>query len=296
MGDIYFSSTMVNEICKSNPELLFFYYTINGSIFFEGISNLKRLHNLELEYKSPIINGQPPEQLIDRKLYDVLLHYKLTDAVKLNYNGKEILFVNVWCMSPFLLHNEFLFNSAINSYNTMIKTLNKKYNMVLKFALPSPCDILDFINKVNYRKIAVNTEDLKETIFVFNYKPRSVNKFNMYNVYKYVIETSKTNKIIVACHNPIYDNNENITFIDKTYGIYPSPSAENLLQLWDIAAECKKIIILPSGSSWTFFHKLNKLEKGKLFMFNNADFNNILNDDIKFLTGKNTDIISTLHY
>ena len=46
-------------------------------------------------------------------------------------------------------------------------------------------------------------------------------------------------------------------YVDKDYHIYPTPSCENLLNIWDIASQCCKIFILPTGSSWTFLHKIN---------------------------------------
>ena len=295
IGDIYFCSTMINEICKSNPDLQFYYYSIHGTIFFEGISNIKRIDNLESEYIIPIANGEPPENLIDRKLFDILLPHACTSSINLNYNGSEILFINVWCASPYLNHTDFCFNSAIYSYNKMINIINNQYNINLNFPLPNPYSILHFMNKNSYKNINVIPDDLKETIFIFNYIPRSLS-FDMNKLNKYINEISSLSKVILTCHDSIYDNNENVTFIDKTYGIYPVPSAENLLQIWDIASECKKVIILPTGSSWTFLHKLNKLGTDIVFMFNAESYTARLNDNIKFLTGVDKEVISNIFY
>jgi hypothetical protein len=39
IGDIYFNYFFINVICKQNPNTHFYYYFINGDVFFENIIN-----------------------------------------------------------------------------------------------------------------------------------------------------------------------------------------------------------------------------------------------------------------
>lgn len=296
-GDVYAFAIFINELCKANPDSNFLYYTINGSIFFDNIANIKRISPLEKEYINPLVNGTTADKYIDRCVLDVLYaDHLLSGSVVKNFKTTKILFINTWIGSDYIKSNEdFCFKKTIASYNQMIDIVNNKYNTGLNNINPTPRNILDFINNINYKKIVVNPEDFKDSIFIFNYVPMSL-YFDMNKLYNYVIEISKTNKIILASHNAVFDNNNNITFVDKTYGIYPVPSAENLLQVWDIASECKKVIILPTGSSWFFFHKLDKLEKEKLFIFNHDAYVDRLNGNIAFLTEVGNPVISKICY
>ena len=89
-----------------------------------------------------------------------------------------------------------------------------------------------------------------------------------------------------------FETNQNIKFVDKDYDIIPIPSCKNLLDVWDISIKCKKIIILPTGGSWTFLHKLNYIRSEQIYMFNNKHYGNVLNTYINCLIGENKNLIN----
>ena len=65
----------------------------------------------------------------------------------------------------------------------------------------------------------------------------------------------------------------------------------NLLNIWEIAIKCVKILILPTGSSWTFLHKLNVIKQNQIFILNNTHYANLLNVNINFLLGETKNLI-----
>jgi hypothetical protein len=89
----------------------------------------------------------------------------------------------------------------------------------------------------------------------------------------------------LSCHNSIFNDNPKIKFIDKDFNIHYKPSCENLLELWEIASKCKQVILLPSGSNWTFFHKLHIIKENQLFI-TNQDYQKKLNNIIQFFNEK----------
>lgn len=289
IGDIYFSSFFIKLICNLNKETNFYYYFINGDIFFENIPNIQRLGDkLEINYSDTLVNGNPPENLLNNEILNILLKNSMqrTGAKIIQYNSENILFINTWCVSEFLNHIDFDIYSAMNSYNDLIQRINKEYNLNIFFhldnlvenivssvAVPGSIDLI--------QSICVDLD----TIFIFNYVPRSIH-FDMNHLNNYILELSKTNKVIVSCYNSIFENNDNIKFIDKDYNINKNPKCSNLIELWEIAVKCNKIIILPTGSSWIFLHKLNEIKENQIYMFNGIEYIKRLNTMIQFLTGK----------
>jgi hypothetical protein len=290
IGDSYFISFFLHQICKINKDIDFFYWTTIGSIFFENIPNLKRLVELEPSYNGNITSGEPPENFIDITVRNFLFSNGMRDVVPakvLNFLDKDILFINTWCISEYLKHSEFCFDSAKQSYNNLIEQVNGNFGLNLKYDIPENQDIYLFYKSMKYNKIKLdNLEELNNSIFIFNYKPRTLSvDFNVLN--ELIINESKNNKIILSCYDSLFENNLNISFMDKTYGINTTPSCENLLKTWDIASECEKIIILPTGGSWTFFHKIEILKNKKLYMLHGERFASVLNQIISSFLGEN---------
>lgn len=296
IGDVYFMSLFLNIICKQNKNIDFFYYTINGDIFFKHITNLHRLSPNDNNYSSNLVNGQPPEQLLNKSIFNVLINFSSVSYKILKYNNDNILFVNTWCKALPLKYDEFDIDSAIKSFKDLILKINENFNYSLKFDINNPCD--DILN--NYNKINISIEYNKDiqdinnnTIFIFNYIPRSIS-YNMNILNNYISYLSMNNNVILASYNNIFQGNKNIKFIDKDYGIIPEPSCQNLLTIWNIAVKCKKIIILPSGGSWTFLHQLENIKKDQIYMFNNKHYEVVLNNYINTLTGEKKDIINSI--
>ena len=117
----------------------------------------------------------------------------------------------------------------------------------------------------------------------------------MNNLKNYILESSKNNKIVLACYDSTHENNDNVKFIDREYNIKPVPSCDNLIEIWEIAIKCKKIIILPTGGSWTFFHKINEIKENQLFIFDDSgNYLEKLNSNINLLVGEKTNLIQML--
>jgi hypothetical protein len=290
IGDVYFSSLFINEICKCNKDINFLYYFIQGDFFFEGIPNIKRIDKLEILYKGELSNGSPPEDLLDKSILNILLHNNMqqTGGKIIKINNNDVLFINTWCVSLFLNHNDYDINSAIESYNNLILTVNNNFGTSLKLNKT-------YIPLTDYLCISQTKEydRLEKTIFVFNYHPRSLN-FDMNKLNNFISEQSKTTKIILSCYDIVFENNPNINFVDKDFHIYPIPSCKNLIDIWEIACKCKEVILLPTGSSWTFLHKLDNLKPQQLVMFNSSEYCNKLNKIINTICNMDKQLVCNI--
>jgi hypothetical protein len=299
IGDIYFTSLFINLICNLNKNEEFYYYSIIGDIFFENIKNIKRFGNIEKKYSSYLLPGYPPEYFVNSEILKILKDNKMEaeGAKKLNINNEDILFINTWCGSKILYYagSDFDINNAINPYKNMIETINYEYNLNLNYKLENPKEILNnLIYYNNLFKEKYSTIDLNDTVFIFNFIQRSV-YLNINILNKYISELSKTKKIILAYYNPIFDDNENIKFIDKDFNIIPNPSCSNLIEIWEIAIKCNKVIIIQSGSSWTFLHKVNEIKENQLYIFYGNLYIERLNNNINLLLGENKNLIGIIN-
>ena len=298
IGDIYFSSFFINLICKQNPDINFLYYFINGDIFFKNIPNIQRISPIENHYLGNIINGSPPENLLNNQVIKFLQNNEMetAGAKTIKFNGKNILFINLWCNSSYLKHIDYDITDAIKSYEKLIQILQSNHNLSLCFKINKPIELIEHINEKNIMIDEKNNYNVDaDTIFIFNFKPRS-ELFDTNNLKKFIHNLSIKNKIILSSYDSTFDNNNNIKFIDKHYNIHPIPNCVNLLNIWEIAIQCNKIVLLPTGSSWTFLHKLNIINQNQLFMFNNSQYCNLLNKKINFLLGENKNLINIIRF
>jgi hypothetical protein len=281
-----------------NKDKQFYYYFIIGDIFFESIDNIKRLGKIENNYFSNLINGYPPENLVNNEILQILINNNMQaeGARIIKVNNEEILFINTWCASNYIYHrgSDFDINAAICPYKNLIEKINNDYNLNIIFKLDEPKELINDKNYYNQLFLEKYSNiDLNDNVFIFNYIPRSLN-FNINILNNYVIELSKTTKIILACYNSIFDNNENIKFIDKDYNIITNTSCSNLIEIWEIAIKCNKIIILATGSSWSFFHKLNEIKENQIYLFDGNQYIDRLNNNINLLLGENKELIKIL--
>ena len=296
IGDVYFSSLFIKLICNLNPGKQFLYYFINGDIFLENINNIKRIGKIEDKYRENLINGNPPENLLNNEILQILIQNNMQKqcAKIIILDNEEILFINTWCASDILNHDDFDIYPAMNSYHNLVQFINNEYQLNIHFKLENATELLQSINYYNtlfsekYSNVVLN-----DTTIIFNYVPRSLH-FNIDTLNNYINELSKTTKIILSSYNQIFENNENIKFIDKDYNIVPNPSCSNLIEIWEIAIKCKKIIILPSGGSWTFFHKLNAIKDDQIYILDGKNYCDRLNNIINLLLGENKNLIKIL--
>jgi rfaE bifunctional protein nucleotidyltransferase chain/domain len=292
IGDLYMASFFLRIICGLNLDIDFYYYTINGDVFFENIPNIKRLNNIEPQYNEHLINGSPPENLVNsailKKLYENNMVAEGAKIIKID--NEDVLFINTWCNSEYLNHRDFDIMSAMHSYKNLIQNINTQYNLSIRFTLEHPRELLkdiQYYNQLFFKKYA--HIDLNDTIFIFNYVARSA-YFDINILNNYISELSNTNKVLLASYDSIFENNPNIKYIDKDYNIIPNPSCSNLIEIWEIAIKCNKIIIAQTGGSWTFLHKYNQLKENQLFMFG-GQYVERLNNNINQLLGENKNLI-----
>ena len=279
IGDVYFSSLFINNICKYN-DLIFYYYFIQGDIFFNNIKNLKRFGKFENEYRENLNNGSPPEDLLNNDILSFVnqniphafLRYKL-----LNINNESHLFINTLGV---IWHSGWDINSAITAHKSTINDINKEYNINLKYNFEKL--EIGYNLKKNYKKSNIKYDSLKNSIFIFNYKPRSYS-FNMEKLNNFIKEKSIDKNVIIPIYDSFHENNKNITFCDKTFNILPVPSCENLLYIWEIAKYCSKIFIISTGSSWTYLHILDELNSDQIYMIDQNYYANKLTKINKYL-------------
>ena len=290
IGDVYFNYFFLNMICKQNPNIHFYYYFINGDAFFENIKNISRIFPIESEYSCNLINGEPPENLLNNKILQMLIKNNMQQTIykKLIVDNKEYLFVNLWCNSYFLSHIDFDFISAIPKYINLIDKLNNDFLFNLNFKIIDNKQLIEteLSENLKFGTLNLTEQILNESIIIFNFKPRSLS-FNMDVLNKFIYTLSKYNKIILTSYDKMFGDNKNISFIDRDYKICNTPKCDNLLFIWEIAVKCKHIIILPTGSSFLFFHKLDKLNENQIHMFNNVQYCDSLNKNTNYFANKN---------
>jgi hypothetical protein len=301
IGDVYISSIFLKLICNQNKNINFFFYTINGDFFFENIENLTRIYPIQNKYSNYLVNGNPPENLLDNCILKLLLinNMERNGSKILNVFNKDYLFINTWCASEYLKHIDYDLITALNSYKKCISLINSKFCLSLKFNINN---INELIPNYSLNYVYDNKENLEDTLFIFNFKPRSEN-YNMNDMYNFIHKMRIKKKIILSSYDKQFDNSYdkqfdnsyNIKFIDKDYDINPIPSCKNLIELWEIAIKCEKIILLPTGGSWTFFHKLKQINHNQIYILNNSHYCNILNNNINLLLEKNVNLINNIN-
>lgn len=298
IGDIYISSFFIKHICSQNPDIEFLYYTINGDIFFTDIPNLKFIETINdpnyvnREYTSDFVNGSSPETNCDSKWLSFLLQ-NIGDRkhiASININNVEYVFVNTWCAC--MGHDDFNFESASTSWSKSFKLLNDNYDYSFKFnfdnvlsiindnSIPRPLlreNVTEFFNKTG--------STYKKTIFCYNYIPRSLplNSEKLQSYLQFISNKTDT-LLILATHNDNLCSKPNVISCDVTLHIEKQMSCENLLHTWNVAARCDEIIILPTGSSWLFYHNISDLKNKKMYLFGNKECTQKLNKNIDIIT------------
>lgn len=290
IGDIYFSSFFIRRICDMNPEIDFYYYCIQGDVFFYGISNIYRIDkddsirnidDSQYNYHANLMNGNTPEHFFENNTMNFINNRIGRDTpYKLEiYNNEEILFINTWCAA--INHIDFNLDSATVAWSYIINKINIEFESNIKYDFSYYNELIyDF--KLEDNHIENYDIEYNNTFFIFNYQPRSVS-FNFNKLYEYIMTISKTYTVILSSYDDIFDGQSNIKFIDRDFKIFLSPSCSNLVDIWKIAKKCHKVIILPTGSSWIFFHELADLRLGQLFMFDSSYYVSILNTMISLI-------------
>ena len=292
IGDVYMSSGFINTLVEQNSNINFYYYFIQGDCFLLKNQNLKRINNCESAYSKDLQSGEPPENLINSDLLNFLLknNFQKKQLIIQSINNKEYLLLNTWCIAPVIKHSDFDLISAIDGWKRLIIESSKIIKQPLNFHITPHIDLTNMMRDYpDYELSEEEKNKMKNYVFIFNYKPRSVN-FDMNRLENYIDFHIKNNKVMLANYSKKYDNNENVLFFEKYFNIKPTPDCLNLKKIWDIIYYCKKIIILPCGGTWTFFHKLKDLRNDQIYMFQGNEYTERLNNNIKIINNKNINI------
>jgi len=290
IGDAYISASFINIITEQNSHLEFLFYFIQGDEFIKNNKNIKRINNLKNTYNTQLVNGMPPEDLLDKNILN-FIKYNIGDleTYKISkINETNILFINTWC-TP-LGHIDFNYVDAINGWRQLINKINNQFNLNINFKINEPSNLL--INNVELNNEKINETltklniNLDDCIFIFNYKPRSL-IFDINQLNNTILEISKKQKVIISTYNSFFDGNSNIIAFDKEFNIYPDPYCKNLFYLWEIAIKCKNVILIPSGSCFTFFHKSSSINENQMYMFKSELYCNRLNENLYYFINKN---------
>ena len=294
IGDIYIFAALFNILCEINESIEFSYFAIQGDTFFNTrLQNLKKIGKIYTKYNNTLINGKPPEELLNNDILTILINNNMASSQLkcLKIDGEDILCINTWANAPIIKHIDFDLYDAIRGWNSIINEINLRYNINLKFEIQNKNHLFNNVSMSlqQYDNTPIDTD----TIFIFNYIPRSV-QYNMNSLYKMIIELSKTNKIMLSCYDEYLSNYTNIDFFDRKYNITPEPSCFNLIKLWNIIINCKQIYITPTGSSWTFIHTLNEIKTNQVYMINSYMYADILNKNINWLLDKNINLVNNI--
>lgn len=294
IGDIYIFATLFNILCELNETIDFYYFAIQGDIFFnKQLKNLKKIGKTNIKYNKELVNGDPPENLLNNDALKFLINNKMVknQLKTLKINSEDTLWINTHCGAPIINHGDFDFHDAIRGWNNIINEIKLKYNLNLKFEIQNKFNLFNNmcipLGEPNNLLIDNNT------IFIFNYKPRSV-PYDLTPLYKMIIRLSKTNKVMVSCYDSILSN-YNVEFFDKKYNITPEPSCFNLIKLWDIIINCKKIFMLPCGACWTFMHRVNEIKNNQIYMINDENYTQKLNKNINWFLDNDINLISNIN-
>ena len=207
IGDVYFSSFFINLICKQNPSIRFYYYVIQGDVFLENIENIERITPNENQYNSKLTNGSPPEDLLNNDVLN-MLQQNITESgfgKVLQYNNTNYLFINTWCKAQYLNHIDYDFITAIPAYNNYINVINNIFGIKINLDV-NKNNIID-TNLITYKKInpiCTNIPDLENTIFIFNFKPRSY-PYDINRLNNFIQKASETTKIILSTYDSMFD-------------------------------------------------------------------------------------------
>jgi hypothetical protein len=299
IGDAYFMASMLNVLCKTNPNRIFRYYVTVGDAFFSHITNLHRINYIPTEYHCKHVNGMPPECLVGNSVAYVIQ----TRLQEKGYGPKHrhciinceevpVLFVNTW--SPAMEYGEFRYDQALGRWEEEIIRINEEFSLDLKFNVNADKDMLYQPIKSTPIPDVITSTTLR-TKFIYNFVTRSVPSHPiLINVMLSSFDFDK-NLVIVPFYNDTYPTHPNIKYGDRDFGIVPDPKCSNLLDLWNIAKCCDDIYILPCGATWLMFDKdietMNR--RNCVYMIDSPDYIVGLNKSIKYFTG-NEDVIKNI--
>ena len=280
IGDAYITSLIMNIICKSNSEITFYYYIKKGNTFFSHIKNTKKIDDIKLIHEINSLERTNPYKLIP-------------------YDSKKILCINTWCRA--LKYIDYNIMDVLEKCNEIINKINNEYNINIKFNV-NKCDMLHPIKFSTEQKFIdfKNNTNLNIT-FVYNFNSLSVpfHKNYILCLINLLVKNIENKILIIPFYNSIFPVHKNILYLDRDFNIYPDENCDNLLKTWEIAKQCKSIIITTCGACWLFFDEdIYKLPNILYYHSNDVythDTDVKLNNNIKYFINNNKNIIKSLY-
>jgi len=302
IGDVYFSQPFILNICKNNPEITFYYWSFLGHIFFENkINNLKYLeNNLCIEYNNNLINGRPPEDLLncDYLLKKLFIDNTSNTNFVFCYENINYIALNTHC--SVMGSSDLCIIGLIEAFINNINIINNKFNLNIN-NLINTNDLLPDIkyDNINIDKFLKWKNDNVENncIFFYNFKPRSLNYPININITIKNLATLFTNIIfIIPLFNEELHNLNNVKFCDKDFDCFYNTTCNNLLMIEKIQLFCKYIIIIPCGASWIFMNKnIDNYIDTKIYMLENDIFTKKLNNWYNYCKNNTVNIVNNIN-
>jgi len=280
IGDAYITSLITNIICKSNTEMIFYYYIKKGNTFFSHIKNARLINNTKIINEIFSLERTIPYKLI-------------------YYDSKKTLCINTWCRA--LKYIDYNIMDILEKCNEIINEINNNLNINIKFNM-NKCDMLHPIKFSPEQKFIDFKNNTNLNIsFVYNFDSLSVPFHKDYILYlvNLLVKNIENKILIIPFYNSNYPVHKNILYLDRDFNIYPDENCDNLLKTWEIAKQCNSIIISTCGACWLFFDEdIYKLPNILYYHSNDKythDYEVKLNNNIKYFTNSSKNIIKSLY-
>ena len=293
-GDIFFTQPFVKHICDSNPNVIFYYWLLQGHAVYDGIPNL-----ICLEHDNDISSSisEKKNTTYYKFFYEEPQHF-VRDLCTFDYRGKSFVAFNTWWSSLYYAEDmDYLFLLA--GFKKKMLIFKKIFEISLNF---------DFDNHKMFPELRmapltelfsewISINDKKNLVFIYNYEPRYITFMPKKVLNGVICDICRSNPrvhIIVPQYDAIFEDIENITCCDRDFGFIENRSCTNLLQIENILQYCRLVVTLPSGSSWTFMNKHISSYADKTAFYIWGDYTYYekqLNNWYKYGTNKKDDII-----
>ena len=105
-------------------------------------------------------------------------------STKNSNKNEQYLLLNTWCASPVIKHSDFDLISAIDGWKRLIIGTSKIIKQPLNFRITQPIDLTNMMTDYPHYELSEEEKNkMKDYVFIFNYKPRSI-KFDIATRFK----------------------------------------------------------------------------------------------------------------
>ena len=309
IGDNLFSQPFVLHICRSNPDLQFYYWFFAGHILYSNINNLNNLENDKPNVYNRILTpGEPPEDIINADNY-IKQMFMINSAKTLftfEYNNNKYIAFNIWCTA--LLSPEINFNSLYTGVIHKINELNTKFNVNIKFDymektnyMPKLIDVsidkfIEWNNSMYNKVVNIETNTERKYIFIYNYKPRSVTvNYDINDCINKLCRIFPDLIFIVPNYKIELAELTNIKFCDKDFGCIEERECTNLLMVEKIARYCNIVFTLECGATWLFFNSNIDSQINNKFIINGKTYADRINNWYHIASNTKNNVINSVN-